>query len=61
MVWQELGISGITGLVVLTALYFVIKASVKNGILSAYQRITKKQLEPEFNWDELKKENQENG
>lgn len=55
MVWQELGISGITGLVILMALYFVIKASVKNGILSAYQRITKKRLEPEFNWDELKK------
>ncbi len=33
--WEELGISGGTALVVLIALYFVIKWAVKNGIKEA--------------------------
>lgn len=30
--WEELGISGGTALIILIALYFVIKWAVKNGI-----------------------------
>ena len=33
--WEELGISGGTALLVLIALYFVIKWAVKNGIREA--------------------------
>lgn len=32
MMWNELGISGGTAIVILIALYFVIKWAVKNGI-----------------------------
>ena len=35
IVWEELGISGGTALLVLIALYFVIKWAVKNGIREA--------------------------
>lgn len=35
MVWEELGISGGTAIIVLIALYFVIKWAVKNGIREA--------------------------
>ena len=34
--WNELGISGGTAIVILIALYFVIKWAVKNGIKEAY-------------------------
>ena len=34
--WNELGISGGTAIVILLALYFVIKWAVKNGIKEAY-------------------------
>ena len=40
--WQELGISAGTAIVVLAALYFVIKWAVKNGILEAYKKIEEK-------------------
>lgn len=33
MMWNELGISGGTAIVILIALYFVIKWAVKNGIM----------------------------
>lgn len=33
--WEELGISGGTAIIVLIALYFVIKWAVKNGIREA--------------------------
>ncbi len=39
MIWSELGISGGTALIVLTALYFVIKWAVRNGIREAPQRM----------------------
>ena len=37
--WNELGISGGTAIVILIALYFVIKWAVKNGIKEAYSAI----------------------
>ena len=40
--WQELGISAGTAIVVLAALYFVIKWAVKNGIMEAYKKIEEK-------------------
>ena len=40
--WQELGISAGTVIVVLAALYFVIKWAVKNGMLEAYKKIEEK-------------------
>lgn len=42
MIWKDLGISGGTALLVLIALYFVIKWAVKNGIKQAFFDITGK-------------------
>ena len=48
--WNELGISGGTAIVILVALYFVIKWAVKNGVKEAYKDITgKKPVEDEKN------------
>lgn len=38
--WEELGISGGTAIIILIALYFIIKWAVKNGIIEAYERIS---------------------
>ena len=38
--WEELGVSGGTAIIVLITLYFVIKWAVKNGIKEAYRDIT---------------------
>lgn len=38
--WEELGISAGTGIIILIALYFIIKWAVKNGIKQAYCDIT---------------------
>ena len=38
--WNELGISGGTAILILIALYYVIKWEVKNGIKEAYRAIT---------------------
>ncbi len=43
--WAELGISPGTGIIVLVALYFVIKWAVRNGIKEAYEGITGKEAE----------------
>ena len=40
--WQELGSSAGTAMVVLAALYFVIKWAVKNGMMEAYKKIEEK-------------------
>ncbi len=40
MIWNELGVSGGTALIVLCALYFVIKWAVRNRIVEAHARIT---------------------
>ena len=42
--WQELGISAGTAIIVLIALYFVVKWAVKNGMLEAYKEIEKKKV-----------------
>ncbi|MBQ1992522.1 MAG: hypothetical protein II233_07105 [Clostridia bacterium] len=41
--WEDLGISGGTAIIVLIALYFIIKWAVKNGIKEAYEDIEKKE------------------
>ena len=38
--WNELGISGGTAILILIALYYVIRWAVKNGIKEAYRAIT---------------------
>ena len=40
IMWNELGISGGTAIIILIALYFVIKWAVRNGIKEAYRAIT---------------------
>ena len=40
IMWNELGLSGGTAIIILIALYFVIKWAVKNGIKEAYSAIT---------------------
>lgn len=44
-IWQELGISAGTAIVVLIILYFIIKWAVKNGITEAYKKITEKKTQ----------------
>lgn len=43
--WKELGMSAGTAIVVLIALYFVIKWAVKNGILEAHKKMEEKKIE----------------
>lgn len=40
--WEELGVSGGTAIIVLIALYFIIKWAVRNGVMEAYKKITGK-------------------
>lgn len=40
--WEELGVSGGTAIIVLIVLYFIIKWAVKNGIKEAYKSISGK-------------------
>ena len=40
--WEQLGIDGITALIVLTALYFTVKGAVKSGIKEAVQEMKAK-------------------
>ena len=56
MLWEELGISGGTAVLVLLALYFVIKWAVKNGIEAAYEDITGRKPEEKGTLKELLKE-----
>ena len=55
--FEELGISFGTALIVLLALYFIVKWAVKNGIKEAYRDITGKvtteDIEAEQIFDEL--------
>lgn len=41
--WEELGISGGTAVIVLTAFYFIIQWAVKNGVKEAYIAVTRKE------------------
>ena len=37
--WAQLGVTGITALLVLTALYFTVKWAVKNGVKEAFREM----------------------
>ena len=37
--WAQLGMNGITALLVLTALYFAVKWAVKNGVKEAFREM----------------------
>ena len=55
IMWNELGLSGGTAIIILIALYFVIKWAVENGIKEAYSAITGKKTEEDVrNEKELK-------
>ena len=55
IIWNELGLSGGPEIIILIALYFVIKWAVKNGIKEAYSAITGKKTEEDVrNEKELK-------
>ena len=45
--WEEFGISG-AAIIVLIALYFVVKWAVKNGITEAYEEITGKEVKDDL-------------
>ena len=45
--WEELGISGGTAIIILIALYFIVKWAVKNGVKEAYKDITGKKTAEE--------------
>ena len=55
--WEELGISGGTAIIILIALYFIVKWAVKNGIKEAYTDISGKKpvkdIQDEKEWNEL--------
>lgn len=46
--WEELGISGGTAIIILIALYFIVKWAVKNGVIAAYEKITGRGVPDEF-------------
>ena len=58
--FQELGISAGTAIIILIALYFIIKWSVKNGIKEAYKDITGKKLTEDLELETLLEENVDN-
>lgn len=46
--WEELGISSGTAIIILIALYFVIKWAVKNGVKEAYEDISRKEIKDDI-------------
>lgn len=56
--WEELGISSGTAIIILIALYFVIKWAVKNGVKEAYEDISGKEIKDDL--DEIMEEELEN-
>ena len=58
--FQELGISAGTAIIILIASYFIIKWSVKNGIKEAYKDITGKKLTEDLELETLLEENVDN-
>lgn len=54
--WEELGISGGTAIIILIALYFIIKWAVKNGIKQAYKDITGKETADDIETKKIIKE-----
>lgn len=45
---EELGISAGTAIILLAALYFVVKYAVKSGITEAYEEITGKKVKDDL-------------
>ena len=58
--FQELGISAGTAIIILIAVYLIIKWSVKNGIKEAYKDITGKKLTEDLELETLLEENVDN-
>lgn len=56
--WEELGISGGTAIIISIALYFIIKWAVKNGIKQAYRDITGKETADDIETEKIIKEMQ---
>jgi hypothetical protein len=56
IMFEELGISGGTAIIVLVALYFIIKSAVKNGIKAAYRDITGKKAVSDVKTEQKLKE-----
>lgn len=54
--WEELGISSGTAIVILIALYFIIKLAVKNGVKQAFRDITGKETADDLKTNEILKE-----
>ena len=48
IMWKELGIIGGTAIIVLAALYFVIKWAVKSGMKEAYEEISGKEIKDDL-------------
>ena len=46
--FEELGISAGTAIIILVALYFIIKYAVKNGIIETYEEITGKEIKDDL-------------
>ena len=57
MIWNELGMSGGTALIVLCALYFVVKWAVRNGIREAHERMNGEKSRLRRLWDGFASEN----
>ena len=57
MIWNELGVSGGTALIVLAELYFVIKWAVRNGIQEAHARMNGEKGRIRQLWDGFISEN----
>lgn len=53
MIWNELGIGGGTALIVLAALYFVVKWAVRSGIQEAHARMNGEQGRIRRLWDSI--------
>lgn len=54
--WQDLGVSSGTAIIVLIALYFIIKWAVKNGVKEAYKDITGKKTSEDIELEKITKE-----
>lgn len=50
--WQELGVSAGTAVIVLAALYFVIKWAVKNGMMEACKKMEEKKAQNNLKTDQ---------
>ncbi len=50
-IWQDLGVSSGTAIIVLIALYFIVKWAVKNGMIEAYKEISGEKTTEEKKWE----------